>query len=296
MEDSGDFPGRPSVPRQAGREPPPPALNKEPFAGTGAPAPGRLLRPESAGSVLPLLAIHAESGGAQAGGGDPRSAHGFASPPRHRAAPGQSCSPPQNFGGSALRPRGGEAGPPTRLRGLSTTSIPSRSPGWLKGRPQLGLGLGYPAHEAGEVPRVQELRGRSRMETSGGAHRPGAHQAAGAPTGPRGFTATWPTPLRHQNGCSRHSPASAPRHRPHAPPGLGAARGPFTTPAPDALRGLGPRGRGWASGVDLAPGARRTTRAPRPEDAGRRRPPTRPRPRPRRWYLVWARAAMRADD
>lgn len=203
------LPRGPSVPCvSAGREPPPPALNKELFAGPGAAAPGRLLPPESAGSVLPLLAIHAESGGAQAGGGDPRSANGLARPPAAEA-PGRSCS--QDFGGSGLRPRGGEAGP--RLAPGPLAHIPPIFP---------ALRVAGRAPPAGAGPRLsgtrgaapdQELRGlaRTRRRVSSparGGSRPPAH----------------PTP----------SPKwlFAPPHRPPAPPGLGRRARALHQPGP----------------------------------------------------------------
>lgn len=68
------WPGGPAVPAE--RELPPPALNKEPFAGPEAPARARLLPAESAG-CFPLFAIHLESREARQRGGDPYSAQGL---------------------------------------------------------------------------------------------------------------------------------------------------------------------------------------------------------------------------
>ena len=146
-------PDLPAVPAE--REPPPPAPNKEPFAGPEAPAPGEPASPESARSVFPLLAIHAESGGTRQGGGDPCRAHGLA------------CAAARLYGaGAAL---------PPELRGLQTEptwwgSRPHPAPRFLHPppsfllRPSGRLRLGYPAPGGGGTPGMEGLGGLARNE------------------------------------------------------------------------------------------------------------------------------------
>lgn len=255
MEDSGDFPGRPSVPRQAGREPPPPALNKEPFAGTGAPAPGRLLRPESAGSVLPLLAIHAESGGAQAGGGDPRSAHGFASPPRHRAGPELLATP--KLWGLCAAPTWWGSRPPHPASGPLHHIHPFPVPRLAEGAPPAGAG-----------PRLPGTRG------GGGAAGPGAQ-------GPVPHGDLWRRPQAGRapgGGCS-HRPSGVHGHLAHPTPGpkwLFAAL-PGVRPSPSPTCPTRP-GRGARALHHPGPGRSTGARAARPGLGLGGRPRTRSAP------------------
>lgn len=160
------------------REPPPPALNKEPFAGPEAPAPGAAASPESARSVLPLLAIHAESGGTRQKGGDPCGAGETA-----RAA-------------VRLHPAG--VALPPELWGLQM------EPTWWRSRPYTALRLLHPPpspllRPSGRPRRLSCTR-RHGDAVGGGARRPSRKRRPsrvwrlGAPTGPRGSAAARPSP------------------------------------------------------------------------------------------------------
>ena len=105
------------------REPPPPALNKEPFAGPEAPAPGAAASPESARSVLPLLAIHAESGGTRQKGGDPCGA-GETARAAVRLHPAGVALPPELWG-LQMEPTWWRSRPYTALRLLHPPPFPS---------------------------------------------------------------------------------------------------------------------------------------------------------------------------
>lgn len=183
------------------REPPPPALNKEPFAGPEAPAPGAAASPESACSVLPLLAIHTESGGTRQKGGDPCGAR--------EVAPGRSGSPRRTLGapkGAHVleKPSSYSPAPP------ASTSLPSsqalRSAETAILHPEAGGCRGWRVSAA--KPEKEALEGAGSRRPPGGW---GLQQALEGPQPPG--------PAQDQNGCSRRSRASAPRHPPTCPAG-----------------------------------------------------------------------------
>lgn len=198
------------------REPPPPALNKEPFAGPEAPAPGAAASPESACSVLPLLAIHTESGGTRQKGGDPCGAGETA-----RAA-------------ARLHPAG--VALPAELWGLQ------REPTCWRSRPHTVLRLLHPPpspllRPSGRPRRLSCTR-RREDAAGGGSRRPsqkrrpsrapgaGDHLAAGGSNRPSRVRSRLAQPKTKMavRGVPGRPPLAI---RPPAPPGLGTARGPF---------------------------------------------------------------------
>lgn len=243
----------------------PQALNKERFAGRGISS-RRLLPAESAGSVRPYL-LFTRSPERPRRGVETPAVH-TASPARPAAtAPGGSCSPSRNFGGSGLRPRGGEAVP---TRGLSATSLPSSRPsGWLGRRlrasairhTRRGGAAGRGAQESsphGNLCRRQEA-GRS----------PGGGGFPRLLGGPRPAGPPHPQTKMAVGGAPRRPPLAL-AHLPHragarrtgpSPSGSGrATRAPTPDESSDQETAAGPAGRTLL------------LRAPGPEDVGRRHP------------------------
>lgn len=246
-------------------------LNKEPFAGPEAPARGGRCAQKASALFSPYLLFTRSPAGPGRGGGDPRSAPGLASEPRgHRARRELLPAAPTWRGSQSL----------TWPRSVASASRPRPRPpvGW-KG-PGVGRALAPGARQEGRCGR-RDSGARTRTQTSVGAGRPGAHREVGAPAGARGSAAGRPAAPGDQDGCSRRAAASGPRRPPPGPPGPG--RGALVPRRParalrgasHAQRGLGPRDPGGPRGV--AP----RRRSARPEGAGPRRPPPRPRRDPR---------------
>lgn len=190
------------------REPPPPALNKEPFAGPEAPAPGAAASPESARSVLPLLAIHTESGGTRQKGGDPCGA-GETARAAARLHPAGVAFPAELWG-LQTEPTCWRSRPHTILRLLHPPPSPLLRP---SGRPrQLSCTRRREDVAGGRVSAVKPEK--EALEGSGSRRPPGSWGLQKALEGPQP-----PGPAQDQNGCSRRSRASAPRHRPTCPAG-----------------------------------------------------------------------------
>lgn len=252
-------------------------LNKEPLAGPEAPAPGGSCIQKASALFSPYLLFPRSPAGARRGGGDPHNAPGLASEPRrHRARRELLPAAPTWWGSQSL----------TWPRSVASACHPLPRPpvGW-KG-PGVGRALAPGTRQEGFCGR-RDSGARTRMQTSVGAERPGARREVRAPTGARGSAAVRPTPPGDQNGCSRLSPASGPRHPPPVPPGRGALVAHRPAPAPPrglayqtGTRAARPRRASWG---DPSPPERQTMRArPRPEGAGPRRPPAPvPTPEPR---------------